>query len=106
MGFGDWGIGAYRSVKLALKSVNNNAPMRMAVKQVFTVGMLEELVLTSVAEEELGDVMGFFRFFRLSTLVPPNSKSFDKTCVTKHVQKLGWATEGLGYHAFKRSGAY
>ena len=170
---------------MAVRSVANNAPIRPVVKRVFTLDMLRSLVRYWPMYTALL-LLGFFGFYRLSTLVPPNGRSFDRsrylthgdivwgnpgahiitTCskamqksgqmqvvqvpklqdrlicpvralraiVSKHknqedkplftnslgqvipayrmrlelkgaIRVMGWATEGLGYHTLRRSGA-
>ena len=69
---------------LFLKSVQVNASMRVKVKGVFTVRVLEQLVKKSRTLQN-GQIFAvifltaFWGVFRLSTLVPQNLHSFDKT---------------------------
>ena len=73
-----------RKIHLFLKSVQVNTSMKVKVKGVFTVKMLEQLVKKSRSFQN-GQIFAavfltaFFGFFRLSTLVPSTLHSFDKT---------------------------
>ena len=73
----------HKSVALGIRSVAINAPVTMAIKSTFTITMLGQLVQ---AARQLHDgelyvcawLLGFFGFYRLSSLVPPNSR-FDSS---------------------------
>ena len=73
-----------RKVHLFLKSVQVNASIKVRIKGVFTVKMLEQLIKKS-RKFQNGQTFAalfltaFFGFFRLSTLVPNNLHAFDKT---------------------------
>ena len=72
-----------RTVKLAIKSVANNAPLSFRVKATFTRAQLKHLAKLALT---LPDgpmykslfLLGYFGFFRLATLVPPNRRAFTR----------------------------
>ena len=73
-----------RKIPLFLKSVQVNASMRVKIKGVFTVKVLEQLIKKS-RKFQNGQTFAalfftaFFGFFRLSTLVPNNLHGFKNT---------------------------
>ena len=73
-----------RKIHLFVKSVQRNANMRVKIKGVFTIQMLKQLIQKTRTFQN-GRIFAalflsaFFGFFRLSTLVPNNLHSFDKS---------------------------
>ena len=82
----NWPLAALscRKVQLLLKSVQMNARMNIKVKGVISISMLQKLIkivqkcYNGVTYKALF-LMAYFGFFRLASLVPPTTGSFDKT---------------------------
>ena len=73
-----------RKVLLMVKSVHMNARLKIRVKSVFTIPMLEKLIkfvtkCTNGTSFKAVFLTAFFGFFRLASLVPNSVQSFDKT---------------------------
>ena len=72
-----------RQIKLVLRSVAHNAPLKFSVKAVYSLDILEKLVKYTRSHKNRQILaclylMGYFGFFRLSTLVPPNLATFEQ----------------------------
>ena len=78
-----------RLVKLAIRAVAYNAPLSFKIRGVLSVSQLRQLMLT-LEDSRDKDVfraiflMGFFGFYRLSTLVPPARSGFSPSRFMTH----------------------
>ena len=87
-----------RLLKLAIRSVAHNAPVSFEVKGVFTIDKLGQLMSAMAGipnEHVLKAVMllGFFGFYRLSTLVPSSRATFSPSRFPTHGD-VAWGAPG------------
>ena len=78
-----------RLLKLAVRSVAHNAPLTFRVKGIFSVNQLRQLMraLSGIPNERVYKavmLMGFFGFYRLSSLVPPSKAAFSPSRFPTH----------------------
>ena len=88
-----------RKIKLMMKSVLTNNPLKPKVKGVLSVTNLKQLisVLNTAGEQEVFGalfLLGFFGFFRLATLVPSKVIDFDVTRFPL-VKDIIWTAKGF-----------
>ena len=88
----------HRSIQLAIRSVAYNAPLSFRVKGIITVNKHVQIIQATGQMENANTLkaiilLGFFGFFRLSTLVPPSTSSFSKARFPTHGDVI-WGTPG------------
>ena len=88
----------HRSIQLAIKSVAYNAPLSFKVKGVITVNKLVQIIqaigqMDNATTLKAIILLGFFGFFRLSTLVPPSASAFSKARFPTHGDVI-WGAPG------------
>ena len=86
-------------IKLAIRAVAYNAPLAFKIKGVFSIPQLKMLTnaLKSFPHpEEITAIclMGFFGFYRLATLVPPNKSTFSPARYITHGDII-WGSPGV-----------
>ena len=87
----------HRSIRLAIRVVSYNAPFSFTIKGTMTINKLSQLVEASLLPDasmlRALILMGFFRFYRLSTLVPPSVSAFSITRFPTHGDVV-WGAPG------------
>ena len=79
----------HRSIKLAVRAVAYNAPLSFHIKGTLTINNLNKLVKEARKLQDASMIkalilLGFFGFYRLSTLVPPSVQSFSASRFPTH----------------------
>ena len=87
-----------RMLKLAIRSVSHNAPLSFRIKGIFTVNKLRQLVtaMEGIPNESIYKavmLLGFFGFYRLSSLVPPSRISYSASRYPTHGDVI-WGAPG------------
>ena len=87
-----------RRLKLAIRSVSHNAPLSFRIKGIFTVNKLRQLVMAieGIPNESIYKavmLLGFFGFYRLSSLVPPSRASYSTSRYPTHGDII-WGAPG------------
>ena len=88
----------HRSIRLAIRAVSYNAPLSFTIKGTMTINKLSQLVgeaslLPDARMLRALILMGFFGFYRLSTLVPPSVSAFSITRFPTHGDVV-WGAPG------------
>ena len=88
----------HRSIQLAIKAVSYNAPLSFRVKGVISVNKLVQIIhaigqMQNATTLKAIILLGFFGFFRLSTLVPPSVSAFSKSRFPTHGDVI-WGAPG------------
>ena len=87
-----------RLLKLTICSVAHNAPLSFRVKGIFTVDKLRQLIkaMRGIPNESIYKavmLMGFFGFYRLSSLVPPSRAAYSTSRYPTHGDVI-WGAPG------------
>ena len=87
-----------RLLKLAIRSVAHNAPLSFRVKGIFTVDKLRQLIqamrdIPNASMYKAVMLMGFFGFYRLSSLVPPSKAAYSASRYPTHGDVI-WGAPG------------
>ena len=90
-----------RTIKLAIRAVSYNAPLSFRIKGVMTIEKLKSLMklvdqISDARVYKAVMLLGFFRLFRLATLVPSSQSGFSAARFPTHGDVI-WGSPGAHF---------